>query len=364
MSRVKPVAVVFALILIQIASAQTTLHVFAAASLRESFQAMASSFEKRHSGVHVEVSFAGSQQLAAQINQGAPCDVFASADERTLERIAYMPQSRRVFALNRLVVVTPSNDRSVASFGDLSRPRNLVVAAPAVPVGAYTRIALARAGRPFGDGWVGTVMSHIVSQEQDVRSVLAKVELGEADAGIVYVTDALQGGRRVRTVAVPEAIQPRIAYPIAILKASPNGNLARSFLKEVLGPSGQAELTRRGFVSPLAPVAFLELLVDGKPRHISAIGISHMRMTAVKAIGPDKRPHEYRGVLFSSLATGARGKQVELVGGDDHAVTVPLAQLIRSRAVLVTQSSGSLQMVVPGLPPHDWVDGLVRVVVK
>jgi molybdate transport system substrate-binding protein len=220
-----------------IVGAPRTLEVYAAASLREAFTDVAKTFERAHPGVSVRLSFAGSQTLAAQIENGAPADVFASASPKNLEGLAYDPSTRRVFATNRLVLI------GVNSLPALARVERIVLAAPAVPAGAYAAKALAAAGKKYGPGWLASVKSHVVSQENDVRSVLAKVKLGEADAGIVYASDA-------KGTPLPPAFQPRIEYPIVVLKDSPHAGLAKSFVSLLLSPTGRRFLKARGFGMP------------------------------------------------------------------------------------------------------------------
>jgi molybdate transport system substrate-binding protein len=229
------------------ASGSQTLNVFAAASLHEAMTAIADRFERDHAGVLVAVQFGGSQQLAAQISEGAPCDVFASADERNLDKIAYDPTTRRVFALNRLVVVTPLGS-VVRRLPDLVRAKRIVLAAIQVPAGAYANKALVGAAEVYGARWLQAVRIEVVSYEQDVRQVLAKVELGEADAGMVYASDAESAHGRVAIVAIPIKFQPRIEYPIAVTKDAENRGLAVAFVQTVMSPYGQSELKRRGFI--------------------------------------------------------------------------------------------------------------------
>jgi molybdate transport system substrate-binding protein len=227
-----------------------SLDVFAAASLHEAFVAISKHFEASHPGVTVRLNFGGSQQLAAQVSQGAPCDVFASADERNLDKIAYDPSTRRVFALNHLVVVCPAGRSGIASFRALPNVKSLIIAAPQVPVGAYSRYALEQASKVYGVAWLRAIDGNTVSKEQDVRQVLAKVVLGEAAAGIVYVTDAISAGSRVRSVPIPARFQPRIVYPVAVNRNAANPELARAFIQSLLSSAGQEELRRRGFLSP------------------------------------------------------------------------------------------------------------------
>ncbi|MBX3110893.1 MAG: molybdate ABC transporter substrate-binding protein [Fimbriimonadaceae bacterium] len=234
------------------AHAPTTLTVFAAASLHESFEAIGEQFERSNPGVKVVCSFAGSQQLAAQIRNGAPADVFASADSRNMAKLSDMVDPPTMFATNRLVVVTPPRSTTVTDLRSLVRAKHLVVAADAVPAGKYTRTMLDSASKVFGAGWLNDVLGHVVSQEQDVRSVLAKVQLGEADAGVVYATDARKGGSKVRTVAVPDTMSPVAEYPVSAVRTSGRLAVAREFVRFLLSGMSQSILRDHGFGAPLA----------------------------------------------------------------------------------------------------------------
>ena len=211
-----------------------TLEVYAAASLREAFTTIARSFEASHPGLRVRLTFAGSQTLAAQISNGAPADVFASASARNLAGLAYDPKTRRVFATNRLVVL------GVPSLKDLAKARRIVLAAPSVPAGGYAQRALAAAARSYGAAWLAGVKARVASEENDVRAVLAKVRLGEADAGIVYASDA-------KGVPIPKAFQPRIEYPVVVLTRS---RWAREFVAALGSPAVRRALAARGFGPP------------------------------------------------------------------------------------------------------------------
>jgi molybdate transport system substrate-binding protein len=217
------------------AAATGHVTVFAASSLTDAFGAEGAAFT-RATGRRVTFSFAGSQDLAAQLRNGAPADVLATADQATMRSVAgRLAGPARTFARNRLVIVVARGDpKHVRSLADLAR-RDLavVLADPSVPAGAYAARALAAAH----------VSVHPRSLELDVRSVLTKVELGEADAGIVYVTDAAAAHGRVGTVPVPDS--PVATYPIA-----PVTRAGRPFVAFVLSPVGQRILHRFGFARP------------------------------------------------------------------------------------------------------------------
>jgi molybdate transport system substrate-binding protein len=218
--------------------------VFAAASLNAAYTAIGKQFEKSHPGTTVRFTFSGSSTLVSQIQQGAIGDVFASADQPNMQKLTQAgltAESPIVFARNDLeIVVGKGNPKHITSLADLARSGLLVVlCAPAVPCGHYAAQALQKAG----------VSVKPASQEADVKSVLGKVALGEADAGIVYVTDVKAAGDAVEGVAIPPVLNVVAEYPIVILRDSQNRALARAFVSYVL-TDGRQTLARYGFSNP------------------------------------------------------------------------------------------------------------------
>ncbi len=221
-----------------------TITVFAAASLNAAYTAIGKEFENSHPGTTVTFSFGGSSMLVSQIQQGAIGDVFASADRPNMQKLiqaGLTAESPIVFARNDLeIVVGKGNPKHIASLADLARSGLVVVlCAPVVPCGSYAAQALQKAG----------VSVKPASQEADVKAVLSKVALGEADAGIVYVTDVKAAGAAVEGVAISPALNIVAEYPIVILKDSQNRALARAFVSYVL-TDGRPILARYGFTNP------------------------------------------------------------------------------------------------------------------
>jgi molybdate transport system substrate-binding protein len=223
---------------------EQTLTVLAAASLRDVFAGLAEGFEAEHDGVTVALSFAGSADLADQLLAGSPGDVFASADTKNMDRVVEGGDAADpvVFATNTLtVVVPPGNPGGVTSFADLAREDlKVVVCAAEVPCGAATAKVETAAGTTI----------HRVSEEASVTDVLAKVTAGEADAGLVYVTDATLAGDDVEVVEVPETATVVNTYPIAVTSGAADPALAKAWLDLVTGPTGQAALAKAGFGAP------------------------------------------------------------------------------------------------------------------
>ncbi len=230
------------------------LTVFAAASLTDAFTDIGDAFEAANDGVDVQFNFASSSALATQVNEGAPADIFASADNAQMRVVtdAGSAESPLLFATNVLVVVVPP-DSELQSFEDLAAEGiRLVLAGPDVPVGRYSRQILENASAPggiapdFGD----RVLANLRSDEANVRAVLSKVQLGEADAGIVYQTDAAIAGDEVRVIEIPETFNVIAEYPIAVTTDSGEAELAAAFVAFVLSEEGQAILRAYGFSSP------------------------------------------------------------------------------------------------------------------
>lgn len=230
------------------------LTVFAASSLTDVFEEIGAAFEKSNPGVTVQFNFAGSQQLGLQLNQGARADVFATADLKSMEVIKELQsKSPQVFAHNRLVVIVPAaNPAQVRELHDLAKAHlKLVVAAASVPVGYYTLQVLdkASADPSFGALYKANVLKNVVSLETNVRQVVTKVSLGEADAGIVYATDAATA-KNVAVIGVPESFNVIADYPLVVLNNAPQPQLAQAFVDLLLAPDGQAVLKKYGFVLP------------------------------------------------------------------------------------------------------------------
>ena len=219
--------------------------VFAAASLKKTFTDIGEQFKTENPGASVEFSFAGSSDLVTQLTQGAEADVFASADTKNMDKAAQaglLAGDPVNFASNTLTIaVAPGNPKKIASFKDLTQQGlNVVVCAPQVPCGSATQKVEQATG----------VTLNPVSEESSVSDVLNKVTTGQADAGVVYVTDAAGAGDKVAAVAFPEAAGAVNTYPIATLKESKNPELARKFVDLVTGESGQKILDAAGFAKP------------------------------------------------------------------------------------------------------------------
>src|SRR3954469_18053734 len=212
------------------AQASPELTVFAAASLRESFAELGKQFEAKHPGTRVSFNLAGSQELRTQIENGAPADVFAPADQKHMqalvaEKVAAEP---RIFAHNEAVVVVPrSNPAGVTTLKDLPKAKRIVVGVPEVPIGAYTLRILDGASKRYGGDFRSKVEANLASRELNVRQVLAKVGLGEADAAIVYRTDAAAAKDKVEVIPIPPDLNVVAEYPIAVLTKAQQPALAK-----------------------------------------------------------------------------------------------------------------------------------------
>ncbi len=231
------------------------LTVFAAQSLQDVFDEIGGTLESGNEGLDITFNYAGSQALVTQLTEGAEADVFASANDTQMTKASdagLIDGDPQAFAGNRLALVVPTdNPAGITGLADLADDGvSVVLAQPDVPVGQYARQSLCLAGADtatYGDGFVAAVTGNIVSEEEDVRDVLTRIQLGEADAGIVYVSDYVgtEGGG-VTLIAIPDSVNVVASYPIAPVTGG-DSELAAAFISYVLGPDGQAALEDYGF---------------------------------------------------------------------------------------------------------------------
>jgi molybdate transport system substrate-binding protein len=234
-----------------------TLTVYAAASLTDAFTEMGEAFKASHTGVTIAFNFGGSQNLRTQIEQGAPADVFASANKKEMDALAAQnlvaADAPKIFLTNQLVVILPmDNPAGIASLEDLGKPGlKLVLAAEEVPAGRYAREVLEKLNAMFGADYRDNVLANVVSNEDNIRQAVTKVQLGEADASIVYVSDAV-AVPELQKIELPADMNVIAEYPIAPLAESVNPDRANEFIDYVLSSDGQATLKKWGF-TPVVP---------------------------------------------------------------------------------------------------------------
>jgi molybdate transport system substrate-binding protein len=265
-----------------------TLTVFAAASLTDAFEELATAFEAVNPGVDVVFNFASSSDLATQLAEGAPADIFASANSRQMQVASDAQRITgqvRTFVKNRLVLIVPAdNPANIESLRDLSNEGvQLVVAAPDVPVRDYTDTMLDRlaADPGYGEDYRSAVIANIVSEEQNVRQVSAKIALGEGDAGIVYLSDVTPDiADQVIALPIPDALNTIATYPIAVTNDSANPELAQAFIDYVLSDAGQDMLVSWGFlsirISELPPAI---VLADDGTLHVEGQVLNPLTLT-------------------------------------------------------------------------------------
>jgi molybdate transport system substrate-binding protein len=233
-------------------SGESALTVFAASSLTDAFGELKDNFEEENSGTEVALNFAGSSTLLTQLEQGAPADVFASADEAKMDAairdgLAEAPQT---FARNRLtVIVAAGNPAGIESYRDLARPGiTLVLAQDEVPVAQYAKESLTKANAVYGSDFSERMLSNVASREADVKAAANRVAVGDADATIVYTSDATPSLReRVETIEIPEELNVVATYPITVLEGAQSPELAQQWVDLVLSDEGQRVLESYGF---------------------------------------------------------------------------------------------------------------------
>lgn len=229
---------------------EKALVVFAATSLRDVFSRLGQDFERAHPGVAITFNFAGTQELRTQLEHGAAVDVFASADARHMDELRKAGRVTRsvVFTRNEpVIVVAREAAATIHGLADLPAAERIVIGAPQVPIGRYTLQILDRAAASLGPDFRTRVEARVVSRELNVRQVLAKVSLGEAQAGVVYRTD-VKPDPALTSVPIPPELNVIAEYPIAVVEAAPHPELARAWIALVLSADGQRALEGAGFV--------------------------------------------------------------------------------------------------------------------
>ncbi|MGH2346082.1 MAG: molybdate ABC transporter substrate-binding protein, partial [Chloroflexota bacterium] len=380
-----------------------SLTVFAAASLTEAFTTIGNAFGKANH-VSVKFNFGGSDTLVTQLAQGAPADVFASANQAQMtlaSQKGLIGSTPQVFVRNRLIVIVPkSNPAHIYSLADLGRPGvNLVLAAPAVPVGKYARAALAEwaENEAFGTDFLSRVQANVKSNETDVKAVTAKVSLGEADAGIVYVTDVTPNvAAKVQTIEIPPALNQIAAYPIAVTKSSGNTKLAQGFIAYVQSSAGKSVLSRQGFITRLpVSVPSSSITIGGlvaKPATLSVADLKKLpAVTETVTLRTDtgtQGKYSYTGVLLNTVIqqamptgngsfTNDQLRQFVTVGATDgYQVTIGMAEILpqfgREQVLLayarngkpLSADDGAVRLIVPGdRSAGRWVSNVNSIVV-
>jgi len=231
--------------------------VMAAASLTESFSQIGVLFEGQYPGTSLVFNFAGSQQLAQQIAQGAPADVFASANQKQMDVVVETSrvdkENTKLFVKNRLILIYPDdNPGHITNLTDLASPGlKIVLAAHEVPAGQYSLELLAKASQDdaYGADYQDKVLLNVVSYEDNIKAVLTKVSLGEADAGIVYSSDTSEeSAKSIKRIDIPDELNVIATYPISVINDSANLKLANAFVDLVLSKEGQEILAKYGFI--------------------------------------------------------------------------------------------------------------------
>ncbi len=362
------------------------LNIFAGASLTEAFNEIGQNFTSEHPGVTFTFNFAGSQQLVQQLGQGAPADVFASANKTQMNMAIEVGRvvsgTERTFVRNRLVVIYPTdNPAGITQLQDLAKPGvKVILAAKEVPVGQYSLDFLNKAitDTAFSPTYMDDVLQNVVSYEENVRAVLTKIALGEGDVGIVYTSDITgDGADRVGRLDIPDNLNTIGSYPIAVVSDSAYPVQAKAFMDYVLSPAAQEVLVKYGFIPttgsatggpPVAgPLSVAGLVAN--PATWNVADISQFPQIEVKAADRDGVEQTYKDVLISDLfeQVGVESNATEVVftGGDGYSQSVPLADLQNcADCIIAVLEDGSLRNIQPAMLPRYWVKGLIQIEIK
>ncbi|MFD3163356.1 molybdate ABC transporter substrate-binding protein [Herpetosiphon sp. NSE202] len=354
------------------------INVFAAASLTGAFTEIGNEFQTSHPGTKINFNFAGSDQLATQMIQGAPADVFASANSQQMQVAVdagvINEAARQPFARNRLIVIYPQdNPGQIQRLQDLAKPNlKLVLASASVPVGNYALDFLAKASAlpEYGTSYSPTVLLNVVSYEANVKAVLSKISLGEADAGIVYTTDAASiSDGNIGTLTIPDELNTIATYPIASTQNSANPSLAQAFIDRVLATEGQQILLRYGFITVSdAPASTTnQLLIEGNlttPLTLTADLLKTYELQQVEFA-----EERFRGLgigqLLIQIQPKADAKTFTFIGSDGNQSVVPIADLTADpRAIIALDSDGTFTSIVPSAMNANQIKKLVKITVE
>ena len=401
------IALLFLLVPRPVHAQDTTLTVLAAASLTNAFEEIGSAFEAANPGVNVEFQFGASSDLAAQLAEGAPADIFASANNKqmTVARDAGRIEGKAyTFAKNRLVVIMPEdNPAGIETLHDLSNDGVLlVIAAEGVPVRDYTNSMVDKLVNVpgYGEDFKTAFYNNVVSEEDNVRQVSAKVALGEADAGLVYFSDVTpEIAEDVKMIGVPDAYNTLATYPIAVTNDSPNKELAQAFIDYVLSDAGQDTLVAWNFISvripALHPTVVLptdgSLLVGGQVYNPLSLTTDDLRVYPSQTAevtylsGEDTITASYTGVLLWDVLSSAQvnfnadvkndklGFFIVATGSDGYQAVIAWGEVdpeFGNQPILVAfEKDGTAldapQLVVPSDPRDGrYVSGLVSLEVR
>lgn len=361
------------------------LTVFAAASLTESFGEIAKEFEAAHPGVKVVYNFAGSQALSTQLQEGARADVFASANNTEMEKVrnaGLADNTDEIFVNNRLAVIVPSdNPGGIETLADLAKPGlKLVFAEPTVPVGGYTVAMLEKmsADPEYGATFGPAVQANVVSQENNVKAVVSKVALGEADAGVVYVSDVTPDvSDEITSIAVPDRFNQIARYPIVVLKEAQQPELAQEFFEYVLAKDGgQAILASWNFI-PASPEIFAtnEVVVkdaSGKETTLTLADLQALPATEVVGyplVGKTRGPlgtYSWTGASLADVLkkadpniSAANVMSITLTAGDGFSTTLNPVEVFETPA-----DKPTILAYEQGGEPMNAIQGVIRLVIS
>lgn len=324
------------------------VHVYADVTFKEASAAIERRFEAANPDIDLRFTLGGSGELAKRMSQSREADVFLLAGEIPRQEKPDF-SAPRSFANTNLAIVTGAENGVLKTLTDLAQTESLLMPAVGDPANSYSKRLFAQAAQAYGRGWLGLVERRIDAQASDVRAVLAKVGSGDAEAGIVYATDA-KAYAKVRSVAIPPGLNVTVTFYVGYRRGSEVRTRAVRFTEFMFSSGAQSLLKSRGFSSPLDPVEELPVLFADESLRLFVSKLNSMPQDTVKSEGSI-----YRGADLRSILGPAKGRQVRIAGADGLTVTVPLERLRRNGGVLVKMPDGNLQVVLPGEPSTRWV---------